>query len=104
MYRFIKFLFLLAIGITLITFCVVNRQAISLNLFPLPYAADVPIFLLALACVAVGVIIAGVLLNMQLFAAHRLLKHEKSRATLLEKELSALREQRDITFPTLSAK
>lgn len=94
---FIKYFLLAIISIVLITFCAVNREAVSISLFPLPYSADLPIFIFALLCVTVGVIIGGLSLNIKLIKTKCQLKQSKRRIEALGNENKILRCERDHT-------
>jgi len=54
-----RFVVALLVGIAVV-FAVVNRAPVTLNLWPLPYTADAPLYLMLIATLALGVIAGGV--------------------------------------------
>jgi uncharacterized integral membrane protein len=54
-----RFVIALLVGIAVV-FAVVNRAPITLNLWPLPYVAEAPLYLVLIATLALGVIAGGV--------------------------------------------
>lgn len=57
MLRLLKGLFLAALLVLLGVFAVANRQAISLSLDPLPFAVDLPLYLLVFLVFAAGLVL-----------------------------------------------
>ena len=58
--KFLFWLLILAIGVTLALFAVSNREAVSLGLWPLSDVLELPLYLAILAALALGFIV-GVL-------------------------------------------
>ncbi len=101
---YIKFFLIAVVAILLITFCIVNRGAVSVSLFPFPYEINVPIFILAILCCAVGVVAASLLFKIKLFQVNSLLRKTKQRMEALENENKSLRSERDSTLISLPKK
>lgn len=87
MIQLFKFLLFFAVCIVFVTFSIVNRGPVALDLFPLPYEAQMPLFLFALICMALGVVVASLGANLSLFRAKHRLKQEQRRSAVLEKKL-----------------
>lgn len=84
---------LVLVAIFLILFAVSNRAAVSVGLWPLPFLADVPLYLLCLLSVLIGAIggacgawIAG-------RRARRELRNRRRRIEALQRELAATQSQ-----------
>lgn len=92
--RFIKTLFLLLIVAVFAGFAVVNREAVTLRLFPLPYALDAPLFLVALACFALGALTATILLLTGSLKRHRQLQSARQLIMALENEIGGLKAEK----------
>lgn len=102
--KLIKFFLIFIISIIFIIFCVVNREVISLDLFPLPYSIRVPVFMLFLLSIAVGAIITGLMLNIQIFRMRHLVKNTRQRMQAVENENKSLRSERELVLPALTDK
>lgn len=102
--KLLKFFFLFIIAIIFIIFCVVNRKLITLDLFPFPYSINVPVFVLFLLSIAVGAIVTGLTLNVQIFRMRHLVKNTRQRMQAVENENKALRSERELTLPALTDK
>jgi len=91
MIRYLKYSFLLLTSLFFVVFAVSNREPVSLSFFPLPYIVSLPLFLFAMLCVAVGVVIASVALGLRTAKARGLYKVEHRRVMALENELEGIR-------------
>jgi uncharacterized integral membrane protein len=60
MLRLLKALIVLPVTAIILVFAVSNRQTASVSLWPLPYEIDTPVFFLALAPLAFGVLAGGI--------------------------------------------
>ncbi len=89
--RTLKIIFLTAIAVVFVAFAAGNHETISLSLFPLPYAIDLPKFLMAIVCVCVGAIAACVAMSLKHSKARRLFVAEHKRVNALENELKTVR-------------
>lgn len=97
----IKFLFLTVVTVALVTFCVVNRATVTISLFPLPYYADIPVFIIAILSIAIGVVVASVTLNIKIIKMGCKIKKMQQRIDALENENRAIRSEREFTVPML---
>ena len=89
--KLIKTFLLLLVAAAFVVFAVANRANVAVSLFPLPYAADMPLFLFGLLCVALGAIIGGLAMSLRLSKRILQLRHEHQRAEALQHELASLR-------------
>ncbi len=51
---------LILVAVLVVAFAIVNRQAVTLNFWPLPFAATVPLYLVMLGALALGVAVGGI--------------------------------------------
>jgi len=91
----VKLLAVFVLAIFLAVFCVANRSIVSLNLVPLPYIAELPLFIFALICIAVGVILGGVSASYQTIKTKCELRKTLQRNSALENEIKSLRMERN---------
>ncbi|WP_169543782.1 LapA family protein [Sneathiella aquimaris] len=57
--KLISWIFLIFLGIFVITLSIGNRESVSFSLFPLPFVMDVPLFMLILAGGFLGVLLGA---------------------------------------------
>lgn len=93
--RILKALLITIIAVLFITFAVVNREAVKISLFPLPYEAQLPAFLLAILCFALGSIIGWMTLSLRLSKTKREAKTEHKRVVALQHEIDALHAEQE---------
>lgn len=86
---------LVAVG--LIVFSVVNRQAVDVDFFPLPYQATLPLFVVLFAGIFIGLAAAGLatLLGRMRRAART--RSAEKRAASLEQQMRGLEQDLDRT-------
>lgn len=94
--KFLKSLPLFILALVLIIFAVTNRQAVVVTLWPLPYEAEMPAFLVFFLGLFAGLALAGVLLAFKgvrhYFELRKTRKEQKglsSKVDTLEKELAS---------------
>jgi putative membrane protein len=80
---------LLLFGLLLILFAVSNRGAISVGLWPLPYVADIPLYLLVFLSVLVGAVGGACVAWTAGHRDRRELRNHRRRIEALERELAA---------------
>ncbi len=51
---------LILIAVLVVAFAIVNRQAVTVNFWPFPFAAAVPLYLVMLGALALGVAVGGI--------------------------------------------
>ena len=84
-------MFVAAIALFFIIFSASNHQAAAISLFPLPYAVDIPVFLLVMLSILLGVIISMLAMVGKLSKLRHLYVSEKKRAVTFETELKSIR-------------
>ena len=57
--RLLSKLIFIPVAAVVIMFAVANRQTLTLELWPLPFAVDLPVYLAVLGALVVGVLIGG---------------------------------------------
>lgn len=90
LFRRLKLWFAILLTVLLVLFAIVNREYIAISLFPLPYAIELPKFLLALICFGTGLIVGGIMMSLKLNRALRVSHKSHQRAIALENELKSL--------------
>jgi uncharacterized integral membrane protein len=83
----------LVIAIVLILFAVSNREAVSVEFWPLPFLADVPLYLLCFLSLLVGALIGVAIAWMAGHHNRRELRARRRRIEALERELMATQSQ-----------
>lgn len=58
--KLIRWIIGLPLAVVAIIFAVSNRQMVTVELWPFPWTADLPLYLLSLGTLAVGVLIGGI--------------------------------------------
>lgn len=101
--RSFKAFCVIVVTVLFLTFAVSNREVVNISLFPLPYAADLPVFLLSIICFALGVIIGGIIMSFKFSKSWRQARSEHKRVEALENQISAMRSERP-TFPAIANK
>jgi lipopolysaccharide assembly protein A len=87
---------LISVPITLITiiFAVWNRQLVTLDLFPLPLAPELPVYLLVLGSLFIGFILGGLTAWIAARPARRQRRRMRAESDALAREVADLRSQR----------
>lgn len=98
---YIKFFLIAVIAVFFVNFCVVNREVVSVSLFPLPYTVDIIAFILVLLSVSVGVVVSGFLFSIQSLKNRCQIKKLQQRVVALENENKVLRSEHEFTLPAL---
>ena len=83
----------LVIAIFLILFAVSNRETVSVGFWPLPFLADVPLYLLCFLSLAIGALIGVAIAWMAGHRTRRELRARRRRIDALERELMATQSQ-----------
>lgn len=99
MLRFLKLLPLLFLAAFFAAFAVENRDAVTLSLFPLPYNAELPLFLLAMVFFMFGIAVAGTLATLKFYRSKVQFFAMKRKVEALENEIGGLRAERNILPP-----
>ncbi len=89
-FRAIKLWVAILLTALLVLFAIVNREFIEISLFPLPYALELPKFLIALICFGAGLLVGGITMSLKLGQAKRIYKREHQRVAALENEVKSL--------------
>jgi uncharacterized integral membrane protein len=85
----------LLIAVVLILFAVSNRETVSVGVWPLPFLADVPLYLLCFLSLAIGALIGVAIAWMAGHRTRRELRARRRRIDALERELMATQSQLD---------
>ena len=85
----------LVIAVVLILFAVSNRETVAVGFWPLPFLADVPLYLLCFLSLAIGTLIGVAIAWMAGHRTRRELRARRRRIDALERELMATQSQLD---------
>jgi len=97
--RYIR-LFLFAIGsLAFLMFAVDNRETAHVSLFPLPFMAEMPLFLFAIMCFFFGAVGGYVCSLAKSHKLSALLKNEQKRANSLQNQLDSESAERVTAVP-----
>jgi uncharacterized integral membrane protein len=83
----------LVIAIVLILFAVSNRETVSVGFWPLPFLADVPLYLLCFLSLMIGALIGAAVAWRAGQSNRRQLRSLRRRIDALERELKATQSQ-----------
>ena len=89
--RFVFWLLTLPLLAAIAAFAVTNREAVSLELWPLPFVVTVPVFLVILAAMAVGLAIGALATWLSAGIQRREMRRRGRRIAALESEVQPLR-------------
>lgn len=81
------------LAIFLISFAISNRATVSVGLWPLPFLADVPLYLLCLVSALTGALTGAVVTWIAARHGRRKLRSRRRRIEALERELKATQSQ-----------
>src|ERR1700746_2886050 len=81
--------------IFLILFAVSNRETVSVEFWPLPFLADVPLYLLCFLSLLIGALIGVAAAAPAVHGTRRELRVRRRRIEALERELTATQSQLD---------
>lgn len=87
------FLFLIAVVVG-VSIGISNRQPVTLGMEPIPYAIEVPLFLVIFGCLIVGIIFGGIFVWWRDGQVRKRARQAETRAGKLERELSSHEEER----------
>lgn len=93
--RIIFYILYFALSVVFIWLAVANRDQVSINLTPLEYAVDLPLFFVMIIGLFLGVLALGPVQAWRRWRLIRALKKSEKRNETLEAELSSLIAERD---------
>lgn len=76
--------------VLLVAFSYANPGAVTVSLYPLPFAADVPLFLIVIGTLIVGVVVGGLVTWPDMLRHRRLARRRRQRIEALEARLAAM--------------
>lgn len=85
--RHLSWLFTLPLALLAVSFAISNRGHVALELWPLPFTMEVPLFALVLAVVVLGFLLGGLVAWMGQHSHRRAERQHQSRADRLAREL-----------------
>lgn len=99
--RYSRIFGIAALSIAFLMFAVDNREVAHVSLFPLPYMADMPLFLFAVFCFFLGTLVAFFCTGVKARRLNGELKAEKKRSAALQNQVDALRAERLPAVPAV---
>jgi lipopolysaccharide assembly protein A len=93
----------LLVAVFLVLFAVSNRQTVSVGLWPLPFLADVPLYLLCFLTLSLGALIGVGAASIARGRDRRELRTRRRRIESLERELTATQSRLGHPSPDASA-
>ena len=91
--RILFWILVLFIGIVLAVFAVANRGTLALELWPLPWLLELPVYLAILGALLLGILIGAFMVWIGGQRRRRELRRQRRRITALEHELAATQAQ-----------
>ena len=87
--RWLGWLLAAPIALLIVVFAVANRHDVRLELWPLPWAVDLPVYLVVLGVLAKGLVLGGVAMWLSGHGARRRAREQRRRAESLARQLRA---------------
>lgn len=88
--RILAWLIGIPVAILAIVFAVVNRQLVTVDLWPLPWTVSLPLFLMVLGAMGLGLAFGGAVVWISAGAARKRARAEGRRADRLDSRVRAL--------------
>lgn len=89
--RFISWIVMVPAAVVVVLFAVNNREVIGVDLWPLPFAASVPLFVIVLGALVIGFLVGATITWLSGGRARRRARDAEFRASHAERELHFLR-------------
>ena len=93
MLKVLSWVVIAPLAVFLIVFSVSNRTAITLDVWPLPYTAEIPVFAIVLVCLAAGIVWGGVAAWLAAGTARQCAREATRRAEIAERDVRQLGER-----------
>jgi uncharacterized integral membrane protein len=92
-FKFIKWIFIILLLIFFVAFCISNNEIVTVSLFPLPFEADIRLFLLIIFSIFIGIFITACLNSFKAFKGVFKYIKEKSHTKKLNKKIENLEKE-----------
>lgn len=90
--RLLSWLIGLPVAVVAVLFAISNRHAVELDLWPLPFSVDLPVYLAVLGPLALGLVAGGLIAWFAAGGSRRAARRERRRAQELERQVEVLRQ------------
>lgn len=87
--RLIGWLLALPLSLLAVVFAVANRHGLRLELWPLPWSLELPVYLAVLGPLVLGMVLGGVIVWLAGHGSRAAARHHRRRAESLERQLAA---------------
>src|SRR5689334_17689753 len=94
MLSLLKWLFFLVISLILLDFSLSNHQHLTVSLFPLPFEAQMPLFLIVFSALALGIMVGSLFTYLSKLHWRKDARKFRIRADSLERELAVSKTER----------
>jgi uncharacterized integral membrane protein len=91
--KFLSWLIGAPVAVIAIVFAVINRHDVLLDLWPLPWEIQLPLYLLVLGALALGLIVGGALVWISAGSSRGRARSEGRRANAMAYEVDQLRQE-----------
>jgi uncharacterized integral membrane protein len=91
--KFLSWLIGIPVAVVAIVFAVINRHSVMVDLWPLPWEVQLPLYLLVLGFLALGLVLGGCMVWLSGGAARGRARSEGRRANAIAYEVDQLREE-----------
>lgn len=91
--RLLTWIIMVPVALAVISFAVNNREAVAVDLWPAPYALDVPVFAIVLVSVVFGMLIGAIVAWFGGGKSRGRARANARRAASAEREAASLRER-----------
>ncbi len=98
MLQIIKFIVFVAVTLAIILFALANRNAVTVNFYPLEILYEVPLFVLVMSTFLIGIILGGITSWKQWLGRYFTAREKNKKIQALEQEVAALKAQKNITY------
>lgn len=89
--RHVSWVVTVPVGVAAIVFAVANRSTTLVNFWPLPWVAELPLFLVVLGCLVLGFVAGGVAAWLSGGRRRRRAREAEERVRLLASEVAELK-------------
>lgn len=90
--RLLSWIIGLPVAVAAVLFAISNRHPVKLELWPLPFSVDVPVYLAVLGPLALGMIAGGLIAWGAAGRSRRAARRERRRVEELERQVEVLRQ------------
>ena len=91
--RFVSWIIMVPVAVAVVTFSLNNRERVPVDIWPVPFTVDAPIFAIVLISILTGMVIGAVLAWLSGGRTRRRARTQTRRAETAERQAATLRDQ-----------